>query len=105
TGFGLLGHLANICKASDVSAEIHCKMLPVIDSEVIALIARGCVPGGTLTNLDAARDTTDLAACTRPWRQLLGDPQTSGGLLLCVAQDKLAATLSVLEAAMAQTVA
>ena len=44
TGFGLLGHLASMCRASGVGAEIVAAKVPVISPEVLALIAQDCVP-------------------------------------------------------------
>src|SRR5438270_8759307 len=43
TGFGLLGHLANMCRASKVSAEIFVERVPVISDEIFELIKRGCI--------------------------------------------------------------
>lgn len=84
TGFGLLGHLANLCRASKVSAEIFSGRVPAISDEIFDLIERGCVPGGTRDNLKAARQTTEFHSISRIQRTLLTDAQTSGGLLLCV---------------------
>src|SRR4029077_6643532 len=50
TGFGLLGHLANMCRASRVSAEISIERVPPISGEIHELIARDCIPGGTRDN-------------------------------------------------------
>src|SRR5437588_1496583 len=47
TGFGLLGHLANMCRASKVSAEISPDCTPAISDEIFELIKRDCIPGGT----------------------------------------------------------
>src|SRR5437868_6235214 len=58
TGFGLLGHLAAMCRASGVSAEIDPDEVPAISDEVFDLIARGCVPGGTEQNLKTASTST-----------------------------------------------
>src|SRR5213593_58429 len=60
TGFGLLGHLANMCRASKVSAEISPDCAPAISDEIFELIKRDCIPGGTRDNLKAARQTADL---------------------------------------------
>ena len=84
TGFGLLGHLANICRASKVSAEIFPERIPAISDEIFELIDRDCIPGGTRDNLSAAARTTDLKSISSIQRTLLADAQTSGGLLLCV---------------------
>lgn len=89
TGFGLLGHLANLCRASKVSAEIFSDCVPTISDEIFDLIERGCVPGGTRDNLTAARQTTEFHSISRIQRILLTDAQTSGGLLLCVPERSL----------------
>jgi selenide, water dikinase len=89
TGFGLLGHLANMCRASKVSAEIFQERVPAISPEIFDLIDRDCVPGGTRDNLKAARETTDSRSVSPSQRILLADAQTSGGLLLCVRESSL----------------
>jgi selenide,water dikinase len=96
TGFGLLGHLASMCRASKVSAEIFAGNIPVISEEVFTLIARDCIPGGTHDNLKTANAIIDWGDTPRPERVLLADAQTSGGLLLCVAKTKLEEVLGVL---------
>ncbi|MBV9618222.1 MAG: selenide, water dikinase SelD, partial [Verrucomicrobia bacterium] len=97
TGFGLLGHLANICRASKVSAEIFPDRIPAIIREIFDLIERGCVPGGTRDNLKAARQTTDLRSVSQSQRIFLADAQTSGGLLLCVCESTLPKVRHVLQ--------
>jgi selenide,water dikinase len=97
TGFGLLGHLANMCRASKVSAEIFYESVPAISPEIFDLIDRGCVPGGTRDNLEAARQTTDLRSVSLSQRILLADAQTSGGLLLCVCESTLPKVRRVLQ--------
>jgi selenide,water dikinase len=84
TGFGLLGHLASMCRASGVGAEIVGAKVPVISPEVLALIAQDCVPGGTRQNLEMANAIVKWNNTPEPLRLLLADAQTSGGLLLCV---------------------
>jgi selenide,water dikinase len=91
TGFGLLGHLASLCRASRVSAEIATDRVPALGSTVWRLIELGCLPGGTRQNLEAAAANTAFAAdVTEAQRLLLADAQTSGGLLLCVRPRHLA---------------
>jgi selenide,water dikinase len=99
TGFGLLGHLANVCRASKVSAEIFPERVPAISDEIFKLIARDCIPGGTRDNLKAATRTADLKPVSRVQRILLTDAQTSGGLLLCVRKSQLPGVLRVLKKA------
>jgi selenide, water dikinase len=86
TGFGLLGHLASMCHASGVGAEIESAAVPAISPEILTLIAKNCVPGGTRQNLEAACEIVAWNGTPEPVRTLLADAQTSGGLLLCVSQ-------------------
>ena len=97
TGFGLLGHLSNMCRASKVSAEIFADRMPAISDEIFELIERDCIPGGTRDNLKAARKSTDLKSASSLQRTLLADAQTSGGLLLCVSKSRLSQVLGVLK--------
>ena len=98
TGFGLLGHLTNMCRASKVSAEIFVDQVPSISNEIFELIRQrpDCIPGGTRDNLKAARQTTDFQATSLTQRTLLADAQTSGGLLLCVSKARLPKVFQVL---------
>ena len=87
TGFGLLGHLSSMCRASGVGAEIVAAKVPVISREVFSLIAQDCVPGGTRQNLETANAIVEWNSTPESVRLLLADAQTSGGLLLlCSAQ-------------------
>ena len=98
TGFGLLGHLASMCRASGVAAEIDAESVPVLDSGVLELIRGGCVPGGTRTNLETAERVTEFEpGVAEEKRMLLADAQTSGGLLLCVPERRLAQVLALLQ--------
>ena len=101
TGFGLLGHLANMCRASKVSAEIFADHIPAISDEIFRLIKRGCIPGGTRDNLKAARRHANLKAVSPLHRILLADAQTSGGLLLSVGKSQLPKVIRVLKRASA----
>lgn len=96
TGFGLLGHLASMCRASAVSAEIFANHVPAISEEILGLIERDCVPGGTRENLKTARGTTDWRKVSGRQKLLLSDAQTSGGLLLAVSPRRLEAVLRLL---------
>jgi selenide,water dikinase len=97
TGFGLLGHLASMCLASNVSAEISFAAVPAIDREILSLIERECVPGGSRQNLETANQRVDWNGTPQNHRVLLTDAQTSGGLLLCVPQKSLARVLQILK--------
>ena len=84
TGFGLIGHLGAMCRASRVGAEIIANRVPAIAPEVLDLIASGCVPGGSRDNLADASRFTQWAGVSAAQQTLLTDAQTSGGLLLSV---------------------
>jgi selenide,water dikinase len=72
--------------------------VPVLSPEVLTLIGQKCVPGGTLTNLQAAEAIVDFGNVSDDRRVLLADAQTSGGLLLCVRPENLGAVTDVLAA-------
>ena len=84
TGYGLMGHLRGMVKASNVGARIHFKNVPLLPG-AWDLLKQGVVPGGTYRNLqnvaDAARWDDDI---TDEQQLLLSDAQTSGGLLISV---------------------
>lgn len=98
TGFGLLGHLRNVVAASGVGATIWASEVPVLDA-ARAYVARGIAPGGTHANLrflaDHVRFDDDVS---REERLLLADAQTSGGLLIAIAKERLPTLLSALGA-------
>lgn len=96
TGFGLTGHLASMCRASGVEAEVSAATLPVVDRRVLGLIAEGCVPGGTRTNLQLAEEAVEWGRVEEPLRVLMADAQTSGGLLVCVAPRRITAVMQML---------
>ena len=98
TGFGLTGHLTDLCAASACGAELWYDRVPALDASLPELIANGCVPGGTADNLAAAEEAVDWGTCPEPTRVLLADAQTSGGLLLCVPEARQEAVCAVLAA-------
>jgi len=96
TGFGLLGHLLEICKGSKVTAMLDYAALPILPN-ALDYATRGCITGASARNwagygknvvLDAAR-FSDVD------RALLTDPQTSGGLLVSCAPEVVTEVLSV----------
>jgi len=97
TGFGLLGHLAAMCRASGVGAEIFSAAVPAICGEIFTLIERGCVPGGTRQNLETANDFVEWENVAESLQILLADAQTSGGLLLCVNEKHWSAVRAILK--------
>lgn len=84
TGFGLLGHLVEMCAGSGLSAVIEFDKVPVIPS-IHQYLDQGCVPGGT--NRNWASYGAKIGALTERQRQILADPQTSGGLLVAVSPE------------------
>lgn len=88
TGFGLLGHLLEMCEASGVSAKIDYQALPFLPS-VKKLAAKGIVPGGTKRNLKFVSDKVQFCEhLTDIDKLLLADAQTSGGLLISLPAEK-----------------
>ena len=81
TGFGLLGHLFKLARASGVGAVVDRSAVPRIEGAADALRA-GYIPGGSRRNLDWVRPHADLAGVAEEDLLLLADAQTSGGLLL-----------------------
>jgi selenide,water dikinase len=96
TGYGLMGHLVSLCRASGVSAEIDSSAVPMISDEIVDLIEQGCIPGGSRENLIATTVAVDWGHTDDSQRVLLTDAQTSGGLLLCVPEAKLSKVLGIL---------
>lgn len=84
TGFGLLGHLCEMCEGSNVSAEITYSAVPMMNG-VDYYLAQKSIPGGT--NRNWASYGHKVAPLSDEQRALLADPQTSGGLLVAVRPD------------------
>ncbi|WP_433473536.1 selenide, water dikinase SelD [Spirillospora sp. CA-142024] len=81
TGFGLLGHLYKMARASGVTAVVHAAAVPYLDGTRESL-RDGYVSGGTRRNLDWVAPHTDFGRAGEEDRLLLADAQTSGGLLV-----------------------
>ena len=96
TGYGLMGHLISLCRASRVSADVDPTAVPMISDEIGDLIEQGCVPEGSRQNLYATTVLVDWRSTDETRRILLTDAQTSGGLLLCVAEARLEKVLNIL---------
>jgi selenide,water dikinase len=98
TGFGLVGHLFQMAKASGVALEIDSAALPALP-EAERLAAAGNVTRGDRDNRAYLGDALLVAPDVTPTRMnLLLDPQTSGGLAVCVAEDALPRLLDELAA-------
>ncbi len=94
TGFGLAGHLLEICRGSRLGASVHFDHLPIID-EARHWAEQGTVTGATARNWDSYGREVRLPAGAPDWhRALITDPQTSGGLLIACAADTEAQVLS-----------
>jgi selenide,water dikinase len=83
------GHLLEMCSGSGTGAEIRASAVPVLD-HAREYLARGFRPAGTLRNVETFRRRVDLRVPESEFT-LLCDAQTSGGLLMAVSPDKLAA--------------
>jgi len=81
TGFGLLGHLTEMCGGSQLSAEIEFSKVPTLNF-IQPYLDQKCIPGGTQRNWDSYGKKISLADAR--YRDVLADPQTSGGLLIAV---------------------
>jgi len=89
TGYGLIGHLLEVCVGSRVGAEIHVRDVPVL-AGAREYLARGFRPAGTIRNAEAFRKRIDVRVDESEYT-LLCDAQTSGGLLMSVSPDKIGA--------------
>ena len=103
TGFGLLGHLSNMLKASSVAAQtalganLSYSKIPLFEG-VESLLEQGLCPNGTRQNLETAAPLTEFSVNISSSQQLLlADAQTSGGLLMSVPEARLEAFLDELQ--------
>ena len=94
TGFGLMGHLVQMLDG--VSARVEFARVPVLP-EAVELAAAGVLPGGSRRNEDAHATFVDIRGLGEEQRAVLFDAQTSGGLLIAIAEEKLDALLSGFE--------
>ncbi len=96
TGFGLLGHLVEICKGSEVTAVLDYAALPVLPN-ALDYAAKGCVTGASARNWAGYGEhvVLDPERFSDAERALLTDPQTSGGLLISCAPEVVTEVLSV----------
>ncbi len=88
TGYGLLGHLLEMCQGSKISATIEFNEIPLMQG-VFELAQKGFIPGGTKRNLDHVIPNVNFSKnISQEQKYLLADAQTSGGLLISVPKDK-----------------
>lgn len=88
TGFGLIGHLAEMVVGSGCAAEINAGAVPVID-DALTFAAMGMIPAGAYKNRDFRASMVEIAdSVDRAVADILFDPQTSGGLLIAVASPR-----------------
>ena len=92
TGFGLLGHLIEICEGSNLSAVVFADKIKTLDG-VKDYIAQGCVPGGTGRNFESYGHK--VGALTEEQKAILCDPQTSGGLLVAVEPNSVQTVIEI----------
>ncbi len=99
TGFGLVGHLREMLLASEnVSTQIHASRIPLLDG-AIECVQAGYIPGGLNANRDFAECIVDYKdKISDEMKTLLFDPQTSGGLLIAVAENRTVELIDELKA-------
>jgi selenide,water dikinase len=96
TGFGLLGHLLEMCRGAGASARLEMSLVPLLDN-VLSLAQAGCVTGASSRNWSSYGAAVELSQQLDSSAQaLLCDPQTSGGLLVACADQAVADALEVL---------
>jgi selenide, water dikinase len=96
TGFGLAGHLLEICRASRLGAVLRFADVPLIE-RAAALAREGVATGASARNWQSYGDALQLAPDAPAWqRTLLTDPQTSGGLLIACAAAAVPRVLAAL---------
>ncbi len=92
TGFGLLGHLLEICEGSGLSAQVKFQQIPVIEG-LADYIAQNAIPGGTFRNWKSYGEK--IGPISEVQKMILCDPQTSGGLLVAVSPESVTDFLSL----------
>ncbi len=101
TGFGLFGHLIEMADGSGVSAKIDFMSVPLITHDLMDYVEQGSVPGGTNRNWDSYghRVQIEKTEASEVYKNILADPQTSGGLLIAVKRESYDEVASILKAA------
>jgi selenide,water dikinase len=97
TGFGLAGHTLEMCRAAGLAAEIDFAALPLL-REAEALAREGVRTGASARNWESYGEAIDLPSDYESWRRdILTDPQTSGGLLIAVTPEAVQSVLALAE--------
>jgi selenide,water dikinase len=97
TGFGLLGHLLEMCRGARLGARLQMAAVPLLE-HVLSMAEAGCVTGASARNWASYGDEARLAPRLAAAHQaLLCDPQTSGGLLIACAAQVVPEALSILQ--------
>ncbi|WP_018972476.1 selenide, water dikinase SelD [Rudaea cellulosilytica] len=86
TGFGLLGHLLEICRASGLRARVDAAKIPRL-AQAAKFAEAGIVTGASARNWQSYAGEVELSPAAAPCQSLLSDPQTSGGLLVACSAD------------------
>jgi len=97
TGFGLLGHLLEMCEGSALKATLNNAAVPLLDESLNYYIQEGCVPGGSQRNWESVFKY--VSGINAQQQALFCDPQTSGGLLVAIAPDSAEEAIAVLKEA------
>ncbi|MEL4252205.1 selenide, water dikinase SelD [Shewanella xiamenensis] len=95
TGFGLAGHLLEVCQGAKLTAKLNLDAVPLLP-RALDYLAQGCIPGGTHRNYDSYGE--HLPVLTDHQKAILCDPQTSGGLLVAVSNEAEAELVALLNA-------
>ena len=96
TGFGLLGHLAEMVEESGMALRLESSQIPILP-EAIEYAKMGMMPGGTFKNKEFRLGMIEFSSGVDPLiRDILFDPQTSGGLMICVKREQADALVSKL---------
>lgn len=94
TGFGLAGHLIEMCQGASLSAQVDVSALPLLP-KAKRYLEMGCIPGGTHRNFDSYSE--HLPPVTDEQKAIICDPQTSGGLLISVSDEAEQTLIDLLE--------
>jgi len=98
TGFGLLGHLIEMAEGSGLSAVVDFSRVPLISDRLVDYVEMGAVPGGTNRNWDSYGHKVSMvnSGAASLHKNILADPQTSGGLLISVSKESLNEVVAIL---------